>query len=374
MPQELRELLDPRILSASYAQRDKTDNNELVGFYFNDPTPTDGDEFEIVFYPALMTPVPLNTPGAEARQLAIGQGQGKKAGIIYDFSEKTLPAEILQALREPDSWQLQDRGREALNFEMSRFSRQQEITKELSIALTLAFGHFGIDAQGNIRPPTEDSNTGVLTDDASTVTPVDFGVDNSHRGNLGGLIDKLWTDPSAKIADQLDLVRNAAEAANAEVPTEIWVHNLTKRYLRNNDQFLEWAQYNQVSTTAVLSGSVINDLWGFNWHFYGRKYRDPVTSAMVDFLPQTKAIITPPPTNEGWCQQKQGLSLIPTSINIEPDALAALSKIEKVYGRFAYAQLTANPVQLKMYAGDKWGLYFADTNAIWTPTISTTVV
>jgi hypothetical protein len=349
-------MLDPRVLTASYSRRDAPQSFPLTDFYFVKPQPVEGNEYELIYYPAMMEAAPTNAPGAEARILAPGGADARKASLFTVFNKVMLPAEAITALREPDSLSLQDAGRTSIARVFDEFSERHRLLKELVIAKTLTMGVVHLDAAGRVL----ESSTG------ATMT-CDFGVPASRRGNLSGAIAALWSDPAARIGDQIDAIRDQAEADGSEPPTEIWLHSSTKRHLRNNTQFSDWAKYHYVQSEVVLRGDMIPNLWGLNWRFFGGKYRS-AEGTMVDFIPQTRAILTPP-AGRPWMRAAHGSTLVPKSISIAGDVQTALQETSKFHGPFSYARLVDDPLSVYLYMGDKFGLHFADPNAVWQPTV-----
>lgn len=354
--QEFHELLNPHVLTASYGQRDGVRPYPLTEAYYKAPLEVDDDEFDLVFFPAMMDPAPGNISGGEARLLSPGQGTTRRAAVFPQFNKIQLPGDALLALREPDSPALQKKGATTVNRIFDDFGERHNIYRELVIARTLTEGLIYANAAGQI-----------LENSTGAAVTIDFGIDSSHKGNLGGIIDVQWSDPTADIAHHIEAIKDAAEAANAEQPTDIWLHTIRKRDLRNNAKFVQWASFNQKVTDVVLQGDIIEGLWGMTWHFYGGKYRG-VDGAMHDYIPQTGGFLAPP-ADRPWVRPVQGKTLVPMDLNVVSDWRKALDSAEEMYGRFAYAKLTDDPMALWLYMGDKFGLYFADPNAIWMPTL-----
>ena len=365
--QSFRELLDPRILSASYAQRDGVRSYYLTDTFFKGPRNVEGHEYTLVYYPAMMEPAPGNVPGAEARVLVPNGATERRASLFANFNKVLMPGEVLNALREPDSLALQEMGATTVARVYDDFAERHNIFKELIVAKILTTGRVNMNAAGQILESSVHATTGVISDAANTLISADFAVANSHRGNLGGIISALWSASTTTIATQLDALRDAAEAANVETPTDIYLHPTSKQHLRDNDEFVEWAAYNNRATDTVLRGDMIEGLWGFNWHFYGGKYLS-AAGTMLDYIPPTRAIIAPP-ANRPWLRPSQGSTLVPSQIGVMADWQEALRNTTKYYGKYSYAKLLDDPMALYLYMGDLFVLNFADPNAIWMPTV-----
>lgn len=351
-----KRLLDPRVLTASYVQRDPSHGFSLSDYYFANPRNVEGGDYELIYYPAMLDAAPLNAPGGEARVLAAGAAESRRASLFSVFNKVLLPGEALNALREPDSAALQDVGRTTIARVFDDFSERHRMLKELVIAKTLVDGTVSLDAQGRVL----ESTTGAQM-------TADFGIPANRRGNLGGIVSALWSATDTDIGKQIDIIRDSAAAANSEPPTEIWLNAIAKQYLRNNVQFQEWAKYSAVSADVVLRGDMIPNLWGLNWRFYSGKYRT-ASGTLADFIPATRAILTPA-ASRPWVRATQGSTLVPKSVGVQATTDEALANTSKFYGPFSYAKLIDDPMSLYLYMGDKFGLHFADPAAVWSPTV-----
>ena len=137
------------------------------------------------------------------------------------------------------------------------------------------------------------------------------------------------------------------------------------KHLQDNNEFRFWAQRQQRTAESVLQGDMIEDLWGFNWHFIGGTYQDS-SGATHDLIPQTSAVICP--QTGPWLAASRGLELVPQDLSPAPGWREAIAQLAEVYGQFGYAVLEHNPAQLSLFLGENWGLNFPDPNAIWMPT------
>jgi hypothetical protein len=363
----LEDILEYQSLSEAYDAQDMPEDFELTNMFFTNPSEEIADNFDLLFYPKMRRPAPINKPGAEARVITTGKAIERKGILISAFNAVDVPTIALRALREPDSYTVQKMGRTSVARILAEFAVRHAIMKEVAIGQIMSYGHCNFATDGSPLIPTVDANTGVITDNASAEITSDFGVANAHRGNLGGLITKLWTDPTALISNDIDNIRNAAQAAGTRVPTEIHLHTLSKQYLRVNDQFAQWAEHLNQAEETILQGEMIEGLWGMNWHFHGGKYETNANGDVADYWPQASITLCPP--NGPWLKASNGMTEVPTQIGIQAGFMEALNAIEEFYGKYAYVDLAHNPSKLQMFMGDFFGLNFADPNAVWMPTV-----
>jgi len=360
MDGSVRQILDPRILSAAYAQIPNDTPMPLTEAWFDpfDKEPIDDDSFRVMYDPADMTPAPGNIIGSEARIITVGNAKEKIYNFAYSFNSTNFEENVMRALREPASYQLQNMGRTEVTRIMNKFRNRQRRFKELWIAKLITQGTVYMNNAGQILESS--------TNATQTAT---FEMQASNQGNLGGLMTGLLSNPSTDIPSIIETIDDTAVGLNVPATTDVWVNKLNLQYLRNNNSFKYWAQYNKEASDQVLRGGIINDLWGKTWHFIGTKYTasDGTTKP---YIPQTGTgsfVLTPPP-GLPWMKVAEGASLLPKDVNIVTDVDEALANIVKTYGPFAYAKLEHNPLRMMAFMGDKFGLFFNDPNAVWQAT------
>lgn len=371
---ELEALLDYRELTASYRAADPLIETPFTDTFFLSPRDTVTDEVEMVYFPGTTKPAPMNTRGSAARRITAQGGTKRYNTLFYSFNEMPLDPLALQALREPDSWFLQEKGRQSVEMIINEFKQRHKIQMETAIASIMYPGRVNIDVNGDILAPTVDSLTGAITDATNTVISADFAVPNANRGNLndstdgGAIITQLWSASSAMISRQLDKIRYRSRKFGRPMPTEIYVHGVPGRaFLRDNTEFKTWAKEAHIrSIDAVLAGEVINDLWGWNWHFVDEVWQD-TNGTYHDLLPQTAAIICPKPGP--WLRSFRGLTQVPRDLNIVGDMMSVLNSYDQVYGEVSWAKLTDNPVQLSLFMANSYGMAYADPNVVYMPTV-----
>lgn len=347
----LRLLLAPQVLAAAYSRQDLPRKFPMTeAFWAGSPEQIDGDSYDLIFDPEEQQALPVTSPGSSARVVTLGGGTQKRATLHYMFNKTALTDLCLDALREPASAALQNMGRTEVEKIIKRFKMRHSITKEFIIARSLAVGHVYFDALGN---PLNDS-TGALLD-------VDLNLPSTNTGNVNGLISALFSTAATDIPAILEDIKDMQIKAGVEEPTEIYFNAYNLKHLRNNTKFQDWAQNNPAVSDTILKGGMIEGLWGFNWHPVGG-YWKATNGTKYDIFPKTVAVICPKPGS--WLRCTAGSNLVPKDLNVQADAMSALSKTEKAYGEFGYAKLIDDPWRLMVYLGEKFGFNFADEGAV----------
>lgn len=372
--QTFEQLLDPRELSGSFEATPSLMEYELTNTFYTAPRDVRSDQVEMIYYPAITQPAPLNARGAEARVLTPSGGTQRFHNLFHAFNQTPLPADALRALRNPDNFDLQEKGRLTVERINEELQTRMRLTKEAIIASIITTGRVNLDSGGNVLTPSVNADSGAVTDANNTVISADFGVANSHRGRLNDSSDgylisqaELWSNSATKISRHLEALKYRASKRNVAKPTDIYVHSLAKNALRDNEEFRLWAVESNRAVEAVLRGEMIEDLWGFNWHFVGGTYQD-ASGTTRDLIPQTVAVIMPPPS-QPWIRAYRGLELVPSQVGVVSSVDEALNNLMEVFGEFQYASLEHNPARIDLFSGDNWSVNFADPDAIWMPTV-----
>jgi hypothetical protein len=356
----MKQLLDPRVMTSAYQQAPANVPTPLTDVFFTNPEPIDDEQFIGFYDPADRKPAPANKVGAQARIIAVGKGKNRVFNMVYSFNQTTFEMDVYKALRNPDSEELQNRGRREIARVMAKFQNRQTLFKEVWLAKVLTQGVVYLNGAGEI-----------LESSSGAVDTADFEMPANNKGNLNGLIADLWSVAGADIPSQLENVVDVSASAHVPKPTDIWLHRKNLKNLRNNNAFKFWAQFNQELSRDVISGRVseIANLWGFTWHFIDDYYeaQDGTSKPIIPLTGQGSVVITPPPAGN-WRSAANGLTLVPRELNVKPDVEALIDSLESVYGRFYYASIQDNPVRIMANIGDHFAFNFNEPASIYAGT------
>lgn len=352
----VREILDPRTLTASYQQMAGLAPVPIQEQFIRaDAEQVDDNQVRSFYDPADVTPAPGNNFGASARVLSMGDAREQLFTLIYTFNAVEMPEIVFQAIRDPEGYYLQQKGVKEVARIIGKFRNRLLRFRELVTAKVLTVGKIYMDGAGQ-----------VLESSSGAVTTYDYNVPSANQGNIGGIIDLQWTDPTADIPRQIELLDDLSVRNNVPACTDVWMNKANLGYLRNNNAFREWAKRNEAAQTVILNGGMIENLWGKTWHFYNHVYKS-AAGTNTAFIPKTgtgSVVFTPPPTDP-WVKAVLGKTMIPKSFEPVADPGTALDNIDSVFGPFAYALVKHDPVMLVTYLGDKFGLFFNESKAIY---------
>lgn len=360
MANEIRKILDPRVLSAKFSQTPPADVLMFSETFAVNAETIKDNTYRSMYDPADLKPAPASAIGASAKVATFGDASERSFTMVNSANVMPVSMDVLGALREPNSYAMQDKAKTEIGRLLSKFARRQKRFRNLYISKALTTGVVYMDHNGNI-----------LASSSGATETADMQVAAGHQGTCGGLITDYWSNTSANIPKMLDNIDDAAAAAGFPVPTDVWVNKKNLQYLRDNDYFQMWGVHNPEVNQQVLQGYksgsvVIQDLWGKRWHFVLSYYTD-YAGTNRPHIPLTgtgSAVLTGAPGGE-WAKFTLGTTYTPGSLDIQSDAMAALNNCREIAGEYAYAKLTDDPVGLKVYMGDKFGFNFNEPGAVW---------
>ncbi|MEM7812568.1 MAG: major capsid protein [Planctomycetota bacterium] len=310
---------------------------------------------------------PLNSRDQPARVLEPGGVSEASLTMIRSYNALPLKGYAMQALREPESHSLQRKAEQVINMESLRFAKRHAITQRQIVAKLFQGTTIYVGADGKVLESATNAAysiaTGIPTKNLGTVARADHGIGDG-TGNVNAT---LWTDPAAKIIDQLDELNEAAEVVGNPPLVDVWQHVTMKRYMRANTQLqTEYGTDEEgfVSAVGRAGGFTVGQ---YNFRFYGGKYT-AAGGGSQNYLNPTLAIVTPEGTD--FMLLGDGLELIPDSIDIRTSIEEARNGMQEVYGDFSHASLEFNPARLSLYGGFNKLFGFRNPSAVFAITVS----
>jgi hypothetical protein len=366
MDGSVRQILDPRVLAKSYEQTSVSIATPFSdAFWGGEVESISDDTYKSMYDPTDVKPAQGNVAGAPARPIQVGASRERTFNSYYSFNEMNAPGDVLLALREPDSYAIQEKGVTELRRLLRKFRKRHVMFKEVVLRNLIVKGVVYFDAVGNIL----DSSSGAVI---TVTTDVPAG----NQGNIGGIISALWSVAGTDIFTQLDNIRRTAARSFVPVPNHCWVNAANFYALRNNTgsglqtYFSRNAELNNVVMRKNDAGEeveyTVTDVNGFTWHFLNAVYQDKDGTA-VDAIPVTGAgsvVLTPSP-NGDWFAKANGRTLVPNSLEPAATMEESLRNMPYQEGGFFYSKLEHNPVSLKVFEGVKFFAGFNEPGAVW---------
>jgi hypothetical protein len=366
--ESVREILYATVLSAAYSRQAQ----QRLYFFTQEmwpgsPEEIDGDVYDIIFEREQTEPVPVGYPEQQANELSLYGLTDRRATLLYTSNVLPLSTNVLEALREPESVALQDKGMREIERQIRNMRTRHTVYKNVAMSQILCNGVIYTNPQRKILAAT----AGGAPPAGAVGSPMNWlptGFAATNQGNLGGIIDALWSSAGALINKHFDKIDDYCDQFQIEKPANVLINVVCKQFLRNNTDFQLWTAKNGFGDAAeVLRGNMIEGLYGKRWHFVGGYWTDPF-GAKQPYIPFTQAVLCPDFNSEVF-KYTVGSNLLPRSIDIVSNVDAAVQNLDRIYGDFAYARLKDDPSRILLYAGMKWGFHFADPLSIFQPTV-----
>jgi len=359
MPSTVKSMLGYKTLTALYSESQYNLQSPFTQNFFVNPANVDTDEYDLFVDPTDTTPAPLNKRDGSSRSIDGGTLKQRRGVLFRTFNHQAYGSDLLQALREPDSYSLDRKGRREVERQTAKFKQRHATLKELIICK--------IPTAGTVY---WDRTSGIVAETSGTaVEDISFGVSSANQTNLGGQITANITSSSFDFWGLFAYMDYTSASNNVAPATDIWISENNKRYIRENLQFQKWAAQAGVDAQSVLRGNMVEGMFGRNWHFVGQRYTNNAGS-MAQYIPDSKLIATPSPSDRSWFEAANGSTLVPTSMDIKGSVQEALNAVTEVYGPFSYAAVKHDPITVVQYAGDCFGFNLTSPDAIYQCTVT----
>ncbi|MBX9770805.1 MAG: major capsid protein [Candidatus Obscuribacterales bacterium] len=238
-------------------------------------------------------------------------------------------------------------------------SRRTKEFKEVALAKILLDGTVHLNGQQEILEA--EANAGYQSS-------IDFAVPSSQRGQLNidgtNQIGATWADVNTDIMEHLDNIVGKAGSKGCPTPKHIFANYSMKSVLRKNKSISDFIKGSPAASERTLKGETI-EIGNFVWHFIPTTYPS-FDGTRRPLIPTNRVIITP--NFDGtWFKYYRGKKMVPTNATV--DMSNPLASYEGVYGDFAYAGQSLNPVALQLYTGSLFLPAIVDVDAVFSPTV-----
>ncbi|MEM1061302.1 MAG: major capsid protein [Planctomycetota bacterium] len=365
---DLETILSYKTLGPVYSRYQQDVLNPFYDYYTSGPSGQyDTDEVTFLDIGDDRAAAPFNNRDQPARVLQPG-GIGEAAvTMVRLFNKIRLKGDSLRALRSRTEHSLQRKAEQEVAMQAERFARKQAIAKRLYVMKQFQGTTIYFREDGQIL----EGATGAAYSVATGVPTINLGtIDKTEQGIGTGTVNStLWTDPSAKILNQLDDLNEATEAASNPRLTDVWLHTTMRRHIVANTQIQEeWGKDRGGLDRASRAAEGI-EIGDYRFRFFGGTY-DAADGTRTPYINRTLAIVAPVPTEDDYIVRGDGLELVPGSLDVKASALEALGDLDETYGPFAYTKLDHDPPGVDMYAGDNFLWAFRNPSAVFAITVS----
>jgi hypothetical protein len=282
----------------------------------------------------------LNKYGAPARRTNLRDVGEVDVRLLHSFDEQPMDAATMKYLRSPVSYEF-DQGEQEVARQDREFAMKQVNLRVAATLQVLRVGKIYWDADGNLLPSS-----------SGAVETHDFQLAANNKDQLNGIIAQSWALTSTDIPLHLrNLKKRARRLTGLPLRYAIYGENIPT-YLSQNDYVLDYLARNPDMNQRWLASAEIPDgLFGFTWvPAYEAFYEDDAGTNQD--LWSGDAVVFTPEVDETWWEFLEGTFPVPTTLNVQADAEAAIKSFKDVRGMFGYATVGYNPPSITTYRGD----------------------
>lgn len=306
--------------------------------------------------------------GAPPRHRELQQEELVEARFIHLGEERIFDPLVLQVLREYERYDNADKAKRLVANNVKTLGTMLGNTRIIAAATSLCLGNIYIDGNGNVLP----SSSGAVETYSQQIPAGNIGTITDENGNniFGATGKGSWANPSTDIPLQLRILQETASIVHGYEPKIALYGRNIPSYLTQNDYVLDYLARTPGMQSVNLKDNTLPDLFGFEWvpvwktgfqldtgtGFTGLASVWPANT--VTFLPGRE-------DRDAWWSMFEGSYQVPTTLNIQSDAQAAMNSLKTVFGAFGYAQVTIKPVSLSMVLGDTFFPAIKNGNVIY---------
>lgn len=267
--------------------------------------------------------------------------------LLHTYEHIDLNPLVLRQLRAYEKYE-RDMGKQEVARQTKEFVQNFINLRTMSWQHVLSRGAIYFDESGNLLPSS-----------SGAAVTVDYAVPANNKNQLNGLIDQSWADNSTNIPAQIAaLQERSAQDTGYEIECAFYGRNVPS-YLSQNDYVAEYNARNKEVQEEFLFGNGKKLGGSIPQGYLGIKHWIPVNTGFYEDASGTnqtafgenQVSFTPAPSEE-WHELIEGTYEVPTTINIQTDAAAALGSLKTTQGMFAYSQLITDPITIRMFHGD----------------------
>lgn len=291
---------------------------------------------------------------APAHRRALQDEDLVETKFIRFAEEMEFDPELLVTLRNYENYDNSDKAKRLVANNLQVLGTLFGNARIVAVATTLARGNIYFDAEGNILP-TSSGATFTFSHQISATNNIGSILDNDSNGIFGATgTGGSWAVSSTNIPLQLRRLQEHASMQHGYEPKIALYGKNIPEYMSQNDYVLDYMARNPSRNDSYLKdGGVPDGLFGFNWIPAWKASYTKADGTKVSLWPSDGITFLPDQSDaSAYWSMFEGSTEVPTSINIQTDAMAALNSCKTIYGAYGYGIVRLNPVMVSALAGD----------------------
>lgn len=302
------------------------------------------------------------SPSVERELKSLGE---KPVKLVHSHEKLRIDPKTYEKLRNYDNFNLQEKGVKELGRQMNLFARAFKNLEMVATLSMLANGKIWVDSSGNVLPTS-----------SGAAQTIDYQVPSGNTGQLnvegnGAIIGASWATASTDISAHIRNLKAASVRQTGYEITHAFYGVNIPSYIAGNNYAHDWWVRHPADREFWLENAEIPD--GFmgikKWiPVYKAFYEDDNGTNQVFF--GADAITFTPDITEDVYEFMKGSYDVPTTFQPLANGLAALNSLKKVYGDFAYAIVTHDPVGVETHMGTTFLPIWKVPNALYVADVT----
>lgn len=303
--------------------------------------------------------------GASAIEQALRTVATVPVKLIHSFQKQPIPPLVMQQLRQYERYEVQRMGMQEVARQVKEFGQLFGNLRIATVQQVLANGSLYVDAGGGLLPNSSGSSE-----------TYSFQMNGNNQNQLNGVIAASWHLAATNIPNQLVVLeQRAAQLTGYPLKYAIYGANVPT-YLTQNDYVIEYLARNPEMKDQWLKnpGVIPQGLFGYTWipaytYYYYKSDVDDTDITQANKIWPDDQITFTPEISEQWWEVLEGSYLVPSTLDLLPNAQGAMDAMKMVYGPFAYGQLTHDPPGVCSYMGDTFLPVLRNPDVIFQATV-----
>jgi hypothetical protein len=284
----------------------------------------------------------INAYGSPAHQRNQQPVDTKPVKLQHTFEHVTFDLVQMQNLRQYDSYEMQQMGKDELN-------RQADVFRTLFDNGRLAC-LYSMLTQGAIY---YDANSNLLPSSSGAIETIPVGMAANNQNHLNGIISASWATSTTDIPGQLRLLKQRALQLTGYPLKYAFYGSNVVSYLTTNTYVKDFLSRSPLISRPFLETGEMPELFGLTWiPVYTAFYEDWNGVNQTFWGPDT--VTFTPEVTPRWYELIEGSYPVPTSLAPSADIFGAAGSIRQEFGMFSYAVPSHNPPTAQLFYGDTY--------------------
>lgn len=315
-------------------------------FYSGTPEKVEGNFFRFTQFTharANANLINYYAPSVPRQLRPVGQ---RDCMLFHTAQNITFDAVVLEALRNFEDYNLQEKGKQWVQRQTAEFRRIFQNLRDTAALLVACKGIVYRNDAGEVLPNSS----------GATYT-MDFGIPNStNRGTIAAIsgVGGAWNSPTTNIVLQLQTMKIKAQQAHGYIPEIILYGKNIPTYLSQNDSVIPYLSRNPTFRDEFVQKGYIkptHDLFDYVWYPIADAGFNNSSGVYQLPIGDDDIVLCPMP-DDSWWGWAEGSYMVPSTLNIINDIDSLVGALNKVYGSFGYAKLVDDPARMIGIMGD----------------------